>query len=426
MDDEFGSWHSGVRHFSDFYCVWDSVRNANSLISLVDPKLGADLLNCLLDVGDKNGWVPDAWIAGHSAFLQGGCSTAILAGEAALKDTPGIDYPRALCLLRRDAEQTSPDPYYFGRYLAHYRDHGFVAADTPQCVSRHLEYSYQDWCLAQLAAKAGDRVAADRFSASARKLWNLWHPGLRAFAPRRADGSWHEPFDPESARSDSWNDPYFYEGSSREWSWNAHQDFAGLVQRFGGPEPFVAALDEFFQPGEDQPWPGPGVSTRYRRYRNKETLLHVPYLYHYAGRPDRTADRVRSALETFYQTTRDGLHDNEDMGCQSAFYLASALGFYPVMGQDLYWLTTPAFTRGDLALGDDGARLVIEAPGAGPDRPYVAAATLNGRPLDRAWVRHAEIAGGAVLRFELSATPTAWGTAEPPPSPLSGTTAVRG
>jgi predicted alpha-1,2-mannosidase len=419
VDDEFPSWHSGVRHFSDFYCVWDSVRNANSFLSLIDPRLGADLLNCLLDVGEKTGWVPDAWIAGHSAFLQGGCSAAVLAGEAALKNTPGIDYPRALALLRRDAEQASPDPYYFGRHLPNYRDLGHVTAETPQCVSRHLEYTYQDWCLARLAEKAGDPSSAARFQLGAEKLWNLWRADARGFAPRAADGSWHEPFDPERCLGDSWNDPFFYEGSSRQWSWHTLHDFAGLVARLGGPAAYIAALDDFFLPPDREPWRGYGVPALQRRYHSKEMMLHVPYLYHYAGRPDRTADQVRHALATWFHPERDGLRDNEDMGCQSAFYLASSLGLYPVFGQDLYWLTTPVFTRAEITVGPNDERLVIEAPGAGPDHPYIASATLDGRPLDRAWLRHAEIARGALLRLELSSTPTAWGTTRVPPSPLS-------
>lgn len=424
VDDEFSCWHSGVRHFSDFYCLWDSVRNANSLLSLIDPELGADLLNCLLDVGDKTGWVPDAWIAGHSAFLQGGCSAAILAGEAALKNQAGIDYPRALRLLRRDAEEVSPDPYYFGRHLPAYRDLGYVSADTPQCVSRHLEYSYQDWCLAQLAARAGDAEAARRLGDSSAKLWKLWRDDVCGFAPRNADGSWREPFSADHARCDSWNDPYFYEGSSREWSWHTLHDFAGLMQRMGGPEAFVAALDDFLQPDDlHRSAFEPGKLWPFTRYRSKETLLHVPYLYHYAGRPERSAEKVRWAMERFFQPQRDGLHDNEDMGCQSTFYLCAALGLAPVFGQDIYWLTTPVFTRSDIQVGPAGQRLVIEAPGAGPDRPYIASASLDGQPLERAWLRHAEIAQGAVLRLVLSAEPTPWGHGAPPPSPLSLSTA---
>ena len=417
-DDEFPSWRSGVRHFSDFYCLWDSVRNANSLIALFDPELAADFLNCLLDVGDKTGWVPDAWIAGHSAFLQGGCSAAVLAGEAALKNLPGIDYARALRILRRDAEAASPNPYFYGRHLEAYRDLGYVSAETPQCVSRHLEYTYQDWCLARLAETVGDSASAASFDQGARKLWNLWRTDLCSFAPRRRDGAWLEPFDPNWTRSDSWNDPYFYEGSGRQWSWNAQHDFAGLVARFGGAEKFVQALDAFFQPPHHQPWPGPGMPARQDRYLSKETLLHTPYLFHYAGRPDRTAETVRRAMDDFFQPTRAGLHDNEDMGCQSAFYIASALGLYPVFGQDLYWLTTPVFARSEITLGAGGKRLVIEAPGAGPELPYIASAHLNGKALDRCWLRHSEIASGAILELQLSAKPTAWGQRQPPPSPF--------
>jgi len=107
------------------------------------------------------------------------------------------------------------------------------------------------------------------------------------------------------------------------------------------------------------------------------------------------------------------------MGCQSTFYMCAALGLAPAFGQDIYWLTTPVFTRSDISVGAAGQRLVIEAPGAGADRPYIASATLNGQSLTRAWLRHAEMAEGAVLRLELSATPTTWGANEPPPSPLA-------
>jgi len=112
------------------------------------------------------------------------------------------------------------------------------------------------------------------------------------------------------------------------------------------------------------------------------------------------------------------LKDNEDMGCQSAFYMCSTMGLYPVMGQDLYLLTTPAFRRTELDLGTSGKTLVIEAPRAGSGGRYIASVTIDGQPLDRAWVRHDEIANGAVLRFELAETPSDWGTRDLPPSPL--------
>jgi len=123
----------------------------------------------------------------------------------------------------------------------------------------------------------------------------------------------------------------------------------------------------------------------------------------------------------YFHARRDGLSDNEDMGCQSAWYMCSTLGLYPIMGQDLYMLVAPAFTRSEMALGSSGKPLVIEAPEAGEEHIYVKAVTLNGKPLRRAWLRHHEIAQGAVLRFSLDTVPGDWGTDELPPSPMQAT-----
>jgi len=398
VDDEFGLWQSGVRHFTDF-CLWDSVRNANSLLGLFNPELAVALLNCLLDVAAHTGWFPDAWIAGHSAMVQGGSSVDILLCEAALKGLPGIDYEKALRQMRKNNEVESPDPWYFGRHLKDYQDQGYVSTSVKNCVSRHLEYAYQDWCIGALAAKLGQRDLAQTYFQNSRKVWNLWRADLKTFAPRQPDGNWVNPFDPTKCRKDSWNDPYFYEGTSWQWSFSVQQDFAGLVAHHGGAPAFLKHLDEFFDSGQ---------------HYSKETMLHVPYLYHYAGRPDRSADRVRDCLAKYFQPTRDGLRDNEDMGCQSAFYICSTMGLYPLMGQDLYWLTAPVFARTELQLGRAGKPLVIEAPRAGK---YIVAAKLNGQPLERAWLRHAEIAGGGVLEFELADQPGSWATRQLPPSP---------
>jgi len=404
VDDECGLWQSGVRHFTDFYCLWDSVRNANSLIGLFDPELEVAFLNCLLDVARHTGWLQDAWVAGHAAMVQGGSSADILLCEAALKGFAGIDYPNALLQMRKNNEAQSPDPYLHGRYLDDYHGLGYVSTAVTRCASRHLEYAYQDWCIGTLAAHLGDHPTAERYFESSRKVWNLWRPDKLAFCPRRPDGGWVEPFDPSTCVKPSWLDPYFYEGTSRQWSWSVLHDIAGLIARMGGPSGFVAQLDTFFDSGQ---------------YHSKESMLHVPWLYHYAGRPDKSAQRVRWALETYFKPTRDGLSDNEDMGCQSAFYMCSTMGLYPVMGQDLYLLAAPVFPRTTITLGTSGAELMIEAPAATAGHHYVAAARLNGKPLDRAWIRHAELARGAHLEFELTDEPGAWGQAVPPPSPLT-------
>lgn len=404
VDDENPLWRSGVRQYNDFYCLWDSVRNANALLTLIDPEREVSLLNALLDIADHIGWLPDAWIAFHSAQVQGGSSADILFCEARLKGLTGLDYNRALDHMLRNSRVEPADPARFGRYLTHYRDRGWVPDGVPQCVSRHLEYSYQDWCAARLAAMLGRAADATEAMLGARKVWNLWRDDLKAFAPRRADGTWVEPFDPTQCRADSWNDPYFYEGPSIGWSFNVQHDFAGLVRRHGGPAAFARAIDRFLE----------------RLSPCKEVFMHIPWLYHYAGRPDRSAARVWEILHREYAARRNGLPDNEDMGCHSAFYICGALGLYPIMGQDLYLLSAPFFRAAQVSLGDGGPRLVIETTGAPPGGPrFLRGAELNGRRLDRAWLRHGEIAQGATLRLELSERPTAFGRRRLPPSPMA-------
>ncbi|MDC3123178.1 GH92 family glycosyl hydrolase [Gammaproteobacteria bacterium] len=401
--DEMNHWQSDIRHFSEFYCLWDSVRNANSLLMLFAPELQRDMLNCLLDVADKTGWLPDAWITGHSTKIQGGSSADILFNEAALKGITGIDYASALSFMRKNNEVESEDPYSHGRYLADYRDLGFVSTNAINCVSRHLEYSYQDWCIGSLAEQVGQHVVAERYFESARKLWNLWRPDLLHFAPKTPDGDWAEPFDINYARPDSWNDPYFYEGVSRAWSFNTQHDFAELVERCGGASAFEQKLDDFFND---------------KLRATKETFMHIPLLYHYAYRPDKSSLTLRNILAKAYSTARNGLPDNEDMGCHSAFYMCGMLGLYPMMGQDWYFLTAPGFTSSTITLGESGATFVIKAPKASPDHIYISAAKLNGKPIDRAWVYHREIEKGGQLTLDLCTAPTSWGAKRQPPSPM--------
>jgi len=218
------------------------------------------------------------------------------------------------------------------------------------------------------------------------------------------------PFAPEYYKDEFWYDPYFYEGNSIRWSFNTQHDFSGLVRRHGGPEAFVGHLNFYFS--EEQ-------KNKRFHYRHNETGLHIAYLYIYAGRPDLTMLTTRRLLKKYYNATRPGLHDNEDMGCQSTFYICSALGLYPAMGQDIYWLTAPLFTRSEISVNAEGHKLIIEAPAASPENRYIQSATLDGAPLNRAWLRHHEIAKGALLHFEMGPTPNAWGRIELPPCPLT-------
>ncbi|PNV60951.1 hypothetical protein C0033_16015 [Clostridium sp. chh4-2] len=391
-DQEFPGWKSGVRHFNDYYCLWDSVRNANSLITLFDPELERDMLNCLLDIADKTGWLPDAWIAGHSAMIQGGSSADVLFSEAKRKGIEGIDYEKALRFMRKNHEEKSPDTWLYGRFTEDYDQLGYLSTDVPRnCVSKHLEYTYQDWCIGKLAQALGHDEIWEKYEKESEKIWNLWRDDLKCFAPKNQDGSWVEPFDPKRYyHSHHSFDPYFYEAYSLCWSFHAWQDFPELVRRHGGNEAFTEHLDRFFDEGH---------------YRSKEIMLHVPWLYLFAGRPDKACERVRECMEKYFSPGRKGLSDNEDMGCQSAFYMCAAMGLYPLMGQTRYLLCAPVFDLTVIRLGNSGKELRIEVKNKAEGKKYIAGAWINGQDLSRPWVEHDEIAGGGVITFELSERP---------------------
>ncbi len=400
IDDENPAWQSGKRQFWDYYCLWDSIRNANSLYALFAPELHKDMVNGLIDVAEHTGWLPDAWIAGHHAYAQGGCSCDILIAESAAKNIAGIDYEKGLSFMRKHNDVAPPDPIVMGRFVEDYQEWGYCSTRTPCSVSRHIEYTYHDWCIASLAERLGDKETAEHFYTEAEKIWNLWDGDRNCFAAKLPDGTWDSRFNPDTRIRDCWCDPFCYEGTSRHWSLSVFQDFHGHIKRFGGARAFVEHLDSVFE--------SPGF------HATKETRMHYPWLYIYAGRPDKTAERVHESLAR-YRLALDGLPDNEDMGCQSGFYIWGSMGLYPIIGQDLYMLTAPLFESSEVDLGASGDTLLITADNPSMES-YIQSATLNGEPLDRAWLRHNEIAAGAHLHFVCGSNPSQWGCDQLPPN----------
>lgn len=368
--------------FTDIACLWDSIRNANSLQHLIAPEFSADLMNSLLRQADETGWLPDAHNAGHFAYQQSGCCAEILFSEAARKGVPGVDYRRALAACVRNAETRSDAPDYYGRHLEDYDTLGYLTTRVPKgCVSRHIEYTYQDWCIARLAEHLGETEIARRFDEKARRLWNLWDDRVRAFMPRRADGSWVEGVDPDTQAWDGWNDPYSYESTLRHWSFCGLHDIDGLIARHGGRENFVTFLDGFLaRPAKIE----------------KETRMHIAHLYAFAGAPERAAARVARSLSEAYGNHADGLPDDEDMGCQSAYYLCNAIGLYPIYGRTVYSVVPPVFARTVITLGPGGRELEIVRVGGGG---RVAEVRVNGVVQRGTLIEHALIAGGGVVEI---------------------------
>ena len=218
--------------------------------------------------------------------------------------------------------------------------------------------------------------------------------------PRHRDGSWKANFDP--LQSGTWGSDGFYEGNPWTYSTYVPQDVAGLIQASSGRARFVERMDAFFE-----------LPDRYD-VGNEPGFL-APYLYLWAGRPDRTQSRIRAILAASFHSGPKGLPGNDDSGAMSSWYAFGKMGFYPNAAQDVYLIGSPAFRRVTLHLAN-GRQFIIATEGDPASTPYIARATWNGRPFERTWFTHEELMRGGTLVFTLSATPGDWGAKAPPPS----------
>ena len=397
-------WWSGIGpHYEDYYTLWDTSRALHPLLTLLQPGRQTDMVSSLLATYQHTGWLPDARIAGVNCYIQGGTSGDVLVADAIVKGLD-IDGKLAYQAIRKDGERNSPDPSVAGRQLTDYLRLGYLPVDGrwahdphgDRCASRTLEYAWEDFCISQVARHRGDGATAERYLRRSLNWSHLWDPTTRTIRPRYADGRWLSPFDPADAGSS-----HFYEGSAYQYTTLVPHDVQGLINRMGGTAAFVAWLDALF--------------ARNRYSASNEPDLHAPFLYLYAGRPDRTATITRSLLAEQYQAKRDGLPGNDDAGALSAWYVWTALGLYPNPGQDWYHLGSPLFPAATIQVGD-GRTLRITATDTSTANRYVQRVTLRGKPVTQPWVRHSDLVKGGTLAFEMGPKPSGWATNGRPPS----------
>ena len=379
--------------YDDFLALWDTFRTQNPLLGLVYPEREAGIVRSLLDIYKRTGWLPDAWVAGQPGVTQVGSDADIVIADAVVKKLRGIDLETAYRAVAKDASMQSDNPALHGRDLRDYAKLGYVSTSAPRSASRTLEYAYDDFAAAEVARRAGHTREAQRWFKRSRNWANLWDPATRSIRPRAPDGSFMSPFD-VTKRGFGFVDP-FYEGTPLQWSTFVPHDVQGLIDRLGGDSAAVAWLDAI---GYDP--------------ANEPDLL-APYLYIHMGRPDRTDDVVRNLMAAHYSLARDGLPGNDDSGTLSAWYVWSAIGLFPNAGQPYYYIGSPLFTRTRIAL-PHGRSFTIDAPAASDTNRYVVGATLHGKPLQRAWLTHTEVARGGVLHLDMGAAPSGWGSTDRP------------
>jgi len=290
-----------------------------------------------------------------------------------------------------------------------------------QSVAVTLDAAYDDWCLAQLAMELGKRDDYEYFMKRARNYENVFDARTGFMAPKTADGKWIEPFDPKWGGGQGGRD-YFAEMNSWIYTWHVQHDMAGLIRLMGGREKAAAKLDQLYR--EQYSGFQEGAKFVFLRYFPDQTGLigqyahgnqpsfHIPYLYNYTGEPWKTQRKVREILKVWYGAHPLGYAGDEDDGELSSWYVLSAMGFFPVCpGRPVYDIGSPLFEEAKLHLAG-GKVFAITARKVSAVNKYIQSATLNGKPLDKPWFEHKDLAGGGALVFEMGPRPNvAWGSA---------------
>jgi len=400
--------HTASFDYHTNFSMWDTYRTVHPLLALVRRDQQRNLTRSLIQMAREGGYYP-RWSMGHGyPNITAGSPADIVVAESYLRGVDGFDAGEALDLMLKEIDDPPPagHPHSGREGLASYLANGYVPVGTQvpgvgaRVVVRTLEYNIADGAIANLARALGRDADAARASAWASSYATLWDPSTAVFRGKNPDGSWYAPFD---AFNDSGD--LYYGANALQYAWLVPHDMLGLVALHGSPEVMAQRLSEFFEQAAIAF--AAGQRSRYYTHEN-EPDLHAMYLFLAAGRPDLTQRWVEWASTLFYSTARDGLPGNEDAGTLSAWYVLSAIGLYPVTSTDIWLIGRPQFPRVTLSVA--GGALVIEAPDAGPDRPYVQSVTFDGAPLEHPWIRHAALAAGGVLHFEMSNQPGDWGT----------------
>lgn len=395
----------------DFYSswsMWDVYRAEEPLMVLLRPDLSTQFIRSLIAAQQASpfGMLPVWAYQGLETWCMTGYHAVAMIADAYIKGVRGFDANAALKAMVSTAT--------YGNYgdLADYMKLGYVPIDKEsEAGSKTQEYAYDDWAIAQMAKALGRDNIYATFEKRAANWRNVWDPKTDFMRARLSNGQFRTPFDPASAAYGS----DYTEANAWQYSWYVPQDVAGLVAAYGGDAKFVGRLDQLFDAKVD-----PSI------FKNVEDITgligwyahgnepshHIAYLYDYAGAPWKTQQRLKQIMDSQYGITPDGLVGNDDLGQMSAWYIFTALGFYPVTpASDEYAIGRPFVPKAVLHL-PNGHTFTVVAEHLDGAHPYVGSITLDGRPLERVYLRHRDILAGGELRFVMQAEPNRqWGTA---------------
>lgn len=415
MDNEVHTLPAGQHNFSTF-SLWDTFRAAHPTYTLIERERVPLFMNTLIRMSEQSPKGMPVWplMSTETGTMTGYHSAAVIS-EACNKGFTGIDYEKAYGVMMKRAMVED------FRGLGYYRKLNYIPADKEgESVSKTFEYCYDDWSIAHVARKLGKQDDAEMLVKRSRNYRNYFDKSVGFMRPKLENGEWTSPFHPiDMGHLKKWRD--YTESNAWQTTFGVQHDPAGLIELIGGREAFVTKLDGLFTAPSDLPEDAPpdiaGLVGQYAH--GNEPSHHISYLYVYAGAPHKTQARVRSLLETMYAAKPDGMQGNEDVGQMSAWYILSSLGFYPVDPvSGNYILGSPLFESATVELGG-GKKLEISVERKDPAHQYIQAFSLNGKPQQKAWFHHSEIAEGGKLVFTMGPEPNTSFGADPSVAPPS-------
>jgi len=407
-----GKMHDGYLYTDTGF--WDTFRAAHPLYNLLFPEVSAEILQGLLNAYDQSGWLPEWSSPGHRDCMIGNHSFSLLA-DGWFKGIRSFDPQKAVTAMVHDANAEGPVRSVGRDGASLYNRLGYAPyPGIREAGAKTVEYAYDDFCAAKLASAIGRDADAKVFAQHAMNYTNLFDTSVGFIRGKDTNGVWNTPFYP-----DEWGGP-FTEGCSWHWTWSAMQDVPGLIKLMGGEKAFADKLDAVFtSPNTFRPgtYGGPihemteMVALNLGQYAHgNEPIHHMIYLYDFAGQPWKAQSRVRQVMSLLYQATPDGFCGDEDTGQTSAWYVFTAIGFYPVCpGDPNYLLGSPLFDKVTLTL-KDGKKFVVAAQNNGPQKAYIQSGELNGASFDKVYLSHDEIMRGGELKLRMGSAPNEkWG-----------------
>jgi len=405
VDGSYRGLDQGIHKADGFtnyttFSLWDTHRALHPLFNILQPRRNADMIQSMLAHYDQSPqhMLPVWSNSANENWCMSGYHSVSVIADAIVKGNTPFDPGKALdaCIA------TSQHRSFEG--LGVYIDKGYIPAESNGVsVSTTLEYAYDDWSIAQAAKKLGRMDTYAAYLRRSENYRNVYDPSIGYMRPRLSDGSFKQSFDVLST-----NDQGFIEGNAWNYSLYVPHDPAALIGMMGGKKRFVQHLDSLFTMelpdrffAETEDITRDGIIGNY--VHGNEPSHHVAYLYNWTDQPWKTQERVRMILQKQYRPTPDGLGGNDDCGQMSAWLIFSTLGFYPVApGSDQYSLGSPAIRNAVLHL-ENGKDFTIEVQDQGDKNVYVRKMVLNGQPLTRRYITHAEIMNGGKLVFYMSA-----------------------